>query len=34
MAEEMNVLDVIDVQTVLPHLEATNKAEALGKMAE
>lgn len=34
MAEEMNVLNVIDVQTVLPHLEATNKSEALEKMAE
>lgn len=34
MADELNVLDVIDVQTVLPHLEAKDKDEALQKMSE
>lgn len=33
MAEEKNVLDVIDLQTVLPHLQAANKEEALEQMA-
>ncbi len=33
MAEEKSVLDVIDLQTVLPHLQAANKEEALEQMA-
>lgn len=33
MPEELNVLDVIDLQTVQPHMAAGSKEEALDKMA-